>query len=452
MFTQTNTTRRHVASSFHSSRLRPSRRLHIHCIQSCLTSCLSLRDHLLAVEPAANTHGGRGFPCKHSWWPSSRIEMLRRNGTRSSCEPCRKAKVKCDHRAPFCQRCEARGITANCIYHPAPLTRRSPAPDADGRRTNKRKLSMQQQYQGASGFGVLDLSVDSLSETALDSTQAGLTPALPSTQTPQALFSAPLATPANAASNVIHSATSNAIQSHNPSSFGGTSDAELNVQSTSGAPKAASSDYYGSTSYHSVFDRVDHVHPSGPAGDTLSASLQLGCWILQNLQHLSIIQSLVDTYMQTSQVSPTATLIPLKAVETLQHLASGDVDIHAAAQKTTRNSQKPLQVPPDIRASTFSTLFTGENLRWEFLGLVFAWAGLSLSMSLDGKGSATTPDGFSKTSFAQLLTACSDACITLCRQNALTSNDIVYWCLYENLILQTFQHGEASERISPDNP
>jgi hypothetical protein len=175
----------------------------------------------------------------------------------------------------------------------------------------------------------------------------------------------------------------------------------------------------------------------------VSRSLQLGSWILQNLQHVSIIQSLVDMYIRTSQVSPTATLIPLKAVETLQHLASGDV--HALAQKTTRNTQKPLQVPPEMDASTFSTLFTGDNLRWEFLGLVFAWAGLSLSMCLlNEKGSATTPDGISKTSFAQLLTACSDACITLCRQNAHT-NDILSWCLYENLILQTFQHGEASE-------
>ena len=59
-------------------------------------------------------------------------------------------------------------------------------------------------------------------------------------------------------------------------------------------------------------------------------------------------------------------------------------------------------------------------------------------------GSATTPEGISKTAFAQLLTACSDACITLCRQNTHT-NDILSWCLYENLILLTFQHGEASE-------
>jgi hypothetical protein len=290
-------------------------------------------------------------------------------------------------------------------------------------------------------FGVLDLSGDRLSEPALPSTQAS--------------FTAPLAPPAKM--QIYTNAASNAIHWRPSSSFGG-SDVDLNAQS---APETAGSGYYGSTSYYSVFDPVDHVptattdsQPSGPAGDTFSAgirdddpnvsrSLQLGSWILQNLQHVSIIQSLVDMYIRTSQVSPTATLIPLKAVETLQHLASEDV--HALAQKTTRNTQKPLQVPPEMHASTFSTLFTGDNLRWEFLGLVFAWAGLSLSMSLlNEKGSAMKPDGISKTSFAQLLTTCSDACITLCRQNAHT-NDILSWCLYENLILLTFQHGEASE-------
>jgi hypothetical protein len=368
------------------------------------------------------------------------MSALRRNGTRSSCEPCRKAKVKCDHRSPFCQRCEARGISASCVYHPAPLTR---LPTSEVRRTHRLKGLSTQQYQ--SGFGVLDLSGDRLSEPATPSTEAS--------------FTAPLAPSSNvqAYTNAASNAVSNAMRSRHSSSFGG-SDVELNAQSS---PKPASPGYYGSTSYYSVFDRVDHVptattdsQPSGPAGDTFSAgirndnpdvsqSLQLGSWILHSLQHVSIIQSLVEMYILTSKVSPTATSIPLEAVETLQHLASRDV--HALAQKITRNTQKPLQVPPDMHASTFSTLFTGENLRWDYLGLVFAWAGLSLSMSLPNEnGSPTTPDGISKTSFAQLLTACSDACIALCRQNS-RANDILSWCLYENLILQTFQHGESSE-------
>jgi hypothetical protein len=376
------------------------------------------RPYYSPVRPTANTRDP-AFPY---------ISMLRRNGTRSSCEPCRKAKVKCDHHSPCCQRCEARGIGASCVYHPAPL-----------HRTHKKQSTQRYRYQNQTGFGVLDLSGDRLCEPALPSTQASST--------------APLAE-----THIYTDAASNAIPLPSPSSFAD-SGVELNVQS---APTPAGSGYYGSTSYYSVFDRVDHVpaaatthpQPRGPAGDTLSAdvrdddpslsrSIQLGSWILQILQHVSIIQSLADTYIRTSQVSPTATLIPMKTVETLHHLAGGDV--HALAQKITRNTHKPLQVPPGMHASTFSTLFTGDNLRWEFLGLVFSWAGLSLSMCLlNGKGSATTPDGTSKTSFSQLLTACSDACITLCRQNSHT-NDLLSWCLYENLILLTFQHGEASE-------
>lgn len=46
----------------------------------------------------------------------------RRNGKLSSCEPCRKSKLRCDHKAPICDRCITRGQDAQCFYHPAPLT------------------------------------------------------------------------------------------------------------------------------------------------------------------------------------------------------------------------------------------------------------------------------------------------------------------------------------------
>lgn len=46
----------------------------------------------------------------------------RRNGKLSSCEPCRKSKLRCDHKAPICDRCVTRGQDTQCFYHPAPLT------------------------------------------------------------------------------------------------------------------------------------------------------------------------------------------------------------------------------------------------------------------------------------------------------------------------------------------
>ncbi len=47
---------------------------------------------------------------------------LRRNGTLQSCERCRTTKIKCDHSTPRCGRCVAKGL--DCVYEPAPMTRR----------------------------------------------------------------------------------------------------------------------------------------------------------------------------------------------------------------------------------------------------------------------------------------------------------------------------------------
>ncbi|KAJ5225196.1 hypothetical protein N7468_006421 [Penicillium chermesinum] len=51
----------------------------------------------------------------------------RRNRSLASCEPCRKAKVRCDHQKPVCGGCLRRQLQNRCWYHPAPLTRRATA-------------------------------------------------------------------------------------------------------------------------------------------------------------------------------------------------------------------------------------------------------------------------------------------------------------------------------------
>jgi hypothetical protein len=47
----------------------------------------------------------------------------RRNGKQHSCEPCRKAKVACDHALPICGRCRKRKFDERCIYLAAPMTK-----------------------------------------------------------------------------------------------------------------------------------------------------------------------------------------------------------------------------------------------------------------------------------------------------------------------------------------
>ncbi|KAJ5287250.1 hypothetical protein N7478_002936 [Penicillium angulare] len=50
-------------------------------------------------------------------------DRVRRNGQLSSCEPCRRSKLRCDHARPYCSRCVRRNRSQKCYYHPSPSTR-----------------------------------------------------------------------------------------------------------------------------------------------------------------------------------------------------------------------------------------------------------------------------------------------------------------------------------------
>lgn len=64
------------------------------------------------------------------------MSSLRRNGLLSSCEPCRRSKLKCDHTIP-CGRCRRRKRPTQCVYHPAPMTRLLSSDDQDSPRICK---------------------------------------------------------------------------------------------------------------------------------------------------------------------------------------------------------------------------------------------------------------------------------------------------------------------------
>lgn len=52
----------------------------------------------------------------HSGSPVPPGAPRRRNGRQQACEPCRKRKVACDHRIPVCSRCRRGGTSSSCVY------------------------------------------------------------------------------------------------------------------------------------------------------------------------------------------------------------------------------------------------------------------------------------------------------------------------------------------------
>ncbi|KAB8298710.1 hypothetical protein EYC80_000885 [Monilinia laxa] len=50
--------------------------------------------------------------------PSNSPRPRRRKRKDQACEPCRKAKTRCDHTVPACLRCQRKGAIVNCVYLP----------------------------------------------------------------------------------------------------------------------------------------------------------------------------------------------------------------------------------------------------------------------------------------------------------------------------------------------
>jgi hypothetical protein len=63
----------------------------------------------------------------------------RRNGKQQACEPCRKAKIACDHSLPVCERCKRRRVVEKCVYLDKPMTK-GVVPEVTGERSKSESL------------------------------------------------------------------------------------------------------------------------------------------------------------------------------------------------------------------------------------------------------------------------------------------------------------------------
>ncbi|KAB8068217.1 hypothetical protein BDV29DRAFT_199578 [Aspergillus leporis] len=104
------------------------------------------------------------------------------------------------------------------------------------------------------------------------------------------------------------------------------------------------------------------------------------------------------------------------------------------AKITQNTTSRAAQVESNMTAEGFSGLFAGTNLRWEFVGIIFALAGLSAHTPLD-------PD-----LFAMEMAEASHACIGICKKYD-NVNDLVIWLHYEYVVLASTTLGERSHNI-----
>ncbi|KAF2016040.1 hypothetical protein BU24DRAFT_346994 [Aaosphaeria arxii CBS 175.79] len=127
----------------------------------------------------------------------------------------------------------------------------------------------------------------------------------------------------------------------------------------------------------------------------------------------------------------------------LEQLSMIDGDPFPMYAALTANTARPLKVPPTMLGSEFHTLYTGQNLRWETLGLILALAGSNAQFTSPDDPLFTLEDGrkINKDEFIEDMIHASYDCISLCQVHGAV-NDVMIWLLYSNMLVMSNFYGD----------
>ncbi|KAL9111093.1 MAG: hypothetical protein Q9187_007973, partial [Circinaria calcarea] len=242
----------------------------------------------------------------------------------------------------------------------------------------------------------------------------------------------------------------------------------------SGILMKESSGFYGPTSFASIFlenqgnfsSTLDNVGEDGEEGTRepwhptfvngipathaqASIRLDMGIRILGQLPSQDICRRLIQTHYWPTTPIPHHTLTEYIITSTwsvygnyLQEQRDSR-GLGIMAKQVFLNEQVPLQ--PNESSIKYLESFTGHNLRWETIGLMFTFFGIAaLALNDRDKLFATQPEEMNnRMKFAICMKQCSEACMVLC-DHTDTINDIVLCLLSRLLTLQSTIDGDTS--------
>lgn len=339
--------------------------------------------------------------------------MKRKNGRPSSCEPCRIAKLRCDHTRPVCGRCSRKGKPNGCVYHPAPLTHAKRA-DTDSHGVESRR----------------DLIT-----------------------------------------TITHKNTLLAGQwkRYRVAATVGESSNKLSTPSTSstGLGPQASIGFLGSTSYWADFDENDRASPrtavawstkagSTPAPESETANfsdhgqVESGAQILALLfEDVSLYETIIRRQLDSSCIwvlgwpiiaAMFNSIDRLRGNLSLSKTVQTPADLTALSQTLFENSRRLTQTWEE--STTMAEFIEATFPRWEMIGLLFAAIGTAV---------ATLPKGHDIIQYDEstivdadkLARMCADIveiCLGFCNTGVVT--DGLSWLLLQQLMLLTHVYGD----------
>lgn len=315
-----------------------------------------------------------------------------------ACDPCRRAKLACDHQRPTCSRCRHRGQNDLCAYRARPFRRRN-------------------QNNGANE------SLEALSEN-----MAGSLP-----------VSSPDGENSNASSLPRHYP--------NPGYLGMSSHSTIFSQ------------VFSSTTAHVAAPQHDVQQPAPPISPALTDSIQdltileKGLFALSHLDQLDIpkLASLVRSWLERGVNLPLAGPFvpqPLKVVANWSNHSRPSwnssayrVDARNWVRLLLESTQKPVVVQQDSGFEVFLSQILGENLRLEALG-IFLTAAARATLDTCSFPALFATDR-QRRELTKTLSLIGDFCLETCL--ALDClNDLQLVLQYENFIVHSQVDGDQN--------
>lgn len=315
------------------------------------------------------------------------MASLRKNGLLSSCEPCRKSKLRCDHQFPTCARCARTSKSDQCIY------RRSPT------RTS-------------------------------NSESATLTP----TSTPQ---------PIQDAASVSIRECQSALKRRRLSQceyLGMTSHFTLFQEST---------DNLAISLPHEV-QRVN-VNPQDAISNTIpieSDAIRRGAHILQLLRNIPVYQKITETSIRMTQESGVLSKPVIELTfKSLQEFAGphSSTDFHALLIRS-RQIFGLFSSPIPIHSSlSINDFMSSMSCRWEIIGLAFSCLGVATALPGDWDSIVEGKLVGSRKDLGELALSATETCLSFCNEAGVL-NDAVSWLISQRLFLATLVHGDRGKQ------
>ncbi|OQE26011.1 hypothetical protein PENFLA_c007G00997 [Penicillium flavigenum] len=343
----------------------------------------------------------------------------RRNGQLSSCEPCRKSKLRCDHQSPICGRCLCHGEAERCFYHPAPLTQpRARAPRVISRRPKR------QQRPGNQLVFRLDQKISS---TPLPSPPPGLLPFTDEGDTPR--------------DQHIARWTPKEKQTLGPGVLGLVS------------PKDIFREYEDILHLEEPGNLPTATIPTTAYSSSDPNQVLLGVRILSHLQKIHWFHEIIELKNKIFPgwfLGPPLTRALCDSMEQMYDRAvRSSRDTHTSLATLSRqifvNTSKDVRTHPTMDLPEY---FDSITARWETIGLVFALLGTALFHTPDDDPIFThrNPWKLEKCQLRNIATAVGEICCQFCN-GAGTTSDPFCWLMTQQIVLLTSMYGDSDYRV-----